>query len=204
MRAIHVLRKPCSRDTGTVAANVLKYGCGGLNIDASRISGGVGYADEVARNIASFGQLQAKSPGWKNSSPYKPDVDGRLKGRWPANVVFQHLDGCRQTGTREEPGYSVNRFTDGAKPFGGGAGHPYESEQVPPSTVPVWDCAEGCPVAALDAQSGVLHSQDPATRKGRVGKHGTGDGTTYFGVKETGNHYGDTGGASRFFKQFGG
>jgi len=71
-------------------------------------------------------------------------------------------------------------------------------------TVAAWTCAPGCPVMALDAQSGVLHSQNPATRKGRVGKHGTGDGTTYFGVKETGNHYGDAGGASRFFRQVGG
>ena len=36
MRIIHVLRKPLSE--GTVASNVLKHGCGGLNIDASRIS----------------------------------------------------------------------------------------------------------------------------------------------------------------------
>ncbi len=200
MKAVHVLRKPCSREAGTVAANVLKYGCGGLNIDASRISGGVGYADEVARNIASFGQLQAQSPGWKTSSPYKPNVDGALKGRWPANVVFQHLDGCKQTGTREEPGYSVNRFTDGAKPFGGGAGHPYESEQAPPSTVPVWDCAEGCPVAALDAQSGPTGSWSPKARPSGEAHEGN-----LFGRRQEGNHYGDFGGgASRFFKQFGG
>jgi len=198
MRTIHVLRKPCSRDTGTVAANVLKYGCGGLNIDASRISGGVGYADEVARNIASFAQLQAKSPGWKNSSPYKPNVDGALKGRWPANVVFQHLDGCKQTGTREEPGYSVNRFTDGAKPFGGGAGHPYESEQVPPSTVPVWDCEPGCPVAALDAQSGIMKSAVALEVKtSRVKGQFVVNATSIPGV----NQHGDTGGASRYFKQ---
>ena len=74
-------------------------------------------------------------------------------GRWPANLVLQHLPTCEQTGTREEAGYTVNRFTDGAKPFGGGAGHPYESEHVPPSTVPVWACGAGCPVAGLDAQS---------------------------------------------------
>jgi hypothetical protein len=40
------------------------------------------------------------------------------------------------------------------KPFGEGAGHPYESVAVPPSTVAVWSCAHGCPVTALDAQSG--------------------------------------------------
>jgi len=198
MKAVHVLRKRLSRDAGTVAANVLKYGAGALNIDATRISGGAGYADEVARNIASFGQLQAKSPGWKNSSPYKPNVDGALKGRWPANLILQHLDGCEQTGTRDEPGYTVNRFTDGAKPFGGGAGHPYESVAVSSSTVPVWACAEGCPVAALDAQSGITKSAVALEVKtSRVKGQFVVNATSIPGV----NQHGDTGGASRFFKQ---
>ena len=197
MKAVHVLRKPCSRDSGTVAANVLKYGCGALNIDVTRISGGAGYEDEVARNIASFAQLQAKSPGWKNSSPYKPNVDGALKGRWPANLILQHLDGCVQTGSREEAGYTVNRFTDGAKPFGGGAGHPYESEQVPSSTVPVWACGAGCPVAGLDEQSGPTGSWSPKARPS--GKEHDGN---LFGRRQEGSPYGDFGGgASRFFKQ---
>ncbi len=119
MKVIHLLRKPCSREAGTVAANVLRWGTGALNIDGTRVA-----------------------------------HDASVGGRWPANLVLQHLPECEQTGTREEAGYSVNRFTDGAKPFGGGAGHPYESVAVPPSTVAVWACAEGCPVTALDAQSG--------------------------------------------------
>ena len=36
MRTIHVLRKPCSE--GTVAANVLKWGTGALNVDGCRIA----------------------------------------------------------------------------------------------------------------------------------------------------------------------
>jgi site-specific DNA-methyltransferase (adenine-specific) len=62
-------------------------------------------------------------------------------------------------------------------------------------------CAPDCPVAALDIQVGKLHHQDPATRQGRPGKHGTGGGTTYLAQKETGAHYADQGSASRFFKQ---
>lgn len=151
MKVIHLLRKPCSE--GTVAANVLKFGTGALNIDATRIgyeSGEVDF-DRVQRQQHSEGAVTgafgAASLIGKAIPTYKPT------GRWPANLVLQHLPTCEQTGTREEAGYTVNRFTDGAKPFGGGAGHPYESEQVPPSTVPVWACAEGCPVAGLDAQS---------------------------------------------------
>ena len=151
MKVIHLLRKPCSE--GTVAANVLKFGTGALNIDATRIgyeSGEVDF-DRVQRQQHSEGAVTgafgAASLIGKAIPTYKPT------GRWPANLVLQHLSTCEQTGTREEAGYTVNRFTDGAKPFGGGAGHPYESEQVPPSTVPVWACGAGCPVAGLDAQS---------------------------------------------------
>ena len=121
-------------------------------------------------------------------------------GRWPANLVLQHLPTCEQTGTREEPGYTVNRFTDGAKPFGGGAGHPYESEHVPPSTVPVWACGAGCPVAGLDAQSGVSKTPTTVTR-GAGGQHGS---YSPLGAQADVPSYGDTGGASRFFKQVGG
>ena len=36
MKSIHVLRKPCSEST--VAANVLRHGTGGINVDGSRIA----------------------------------------------------------------------------------------------------------------------------------------------------------------------
>lgn len=58
--------------------------------------------------------------------------------------------------------------------------------------------APGCPVAALDAQSGVLSPQGSPkrvdTRDSSFLGTGFGGGATTF--------YGDTGGASRFFKQF--
>jgi site-specific DNA-methyltransferase (adenine-specific) len=62
-------------------------------------------------------------------------------------------------------------------------------------------CAEGCPIRALDMQSGRLPAGDGRDWSGR-GEHGVG-GVTYLGVKSTGRHYSDAGGASRFFPQFG-
>ena len=59
MKAIHVLRKPCSREAGTVAANVLRWGTGALNINASR----VGY--ENTQNPAT-NPLFRKEAGYKN------------------------------------------------------------------------------------------------------------------------------------------
>ncbi len=156
MKVIHLLRKPCSE--GTVAANVLRHGTGALNIDASRVGTAADVPSVHATRKSDYPQsYTGNGAGWgRTRGGYAGDeVHWEPKGgRWPANLVLQHLDGCKQTGTREEAGYSVNRFTDGAKPFGGGAGHPYESVAVPPSTVAVWSCSPGCPVAALDAQSG--------------------------------------------------
>ena len=202
MKTIHVLRKPCSE--GTVAANVLKFGTGALNIDGCRVGAGSDVPAVHATRRSDYPQSYVgNGAGWgRTRGGYAGDeVHWEPKGgRWPANLVLQHLPTCEQTGTREEAGYTVNRFTDGAKPFGGGAGHPYESEQVPPSTVPVWACAEGCPVAALDAQSGVNKSTVTRSGGGNVGSGKVSE-------KSWSNNdpgFGDTGGASRYFKQVGG
>jgi hypothetical protein len=61
-------------------------------------------------------------------------------------------------------------------------------------TVANWICVEGCPVAALDEQTGTLTSGKPAGTR-----HGT---SKRAAAALTG--FGDTGGASRFFRQIGG
>ena len=202
MKVVHLLRKPCSE--GTVAANVLRYGTGALNIDATRIGSVEDVPAVHATRKSDYPQsYKGDGAGWGRTrgGHAGDEVHWEPKaGRWPANLVLQHLPTCEQTGTREEAGYTVNRFTDGAKPFGGGAGHPYESEQVPPSTVPVWACGAGCPVAGLDAQSGPTGSWSPQHRLAGELKQGE-----LFGTRREGTHYGDYGGgASRFFKQLSG
>jgi hypothetical protein len=91
-------------------------------------------------------------------------------GRWPANVILAHRDDC--------------------EPIGAVAG-----TQV----VAAWRCAPGCPVAAMDTQTG----ERPSTLTGRdPGVDYTSDAVTdggLFGRREQGSLYGDTGGASRFY-----
>lgn len=66
-----LFRKPISEST--VAANVLKHGTGGINVDGARVEG----------DIATFtGQ-------WK-----KPPKE--VQGRWPANVLLSHLETCTE------------------------------------------------------------------------------------------------------------
>ena len=192
---IVLARKPLE---GTVAENVQKYGTGALNIDGGRIPMGDEYDPtkmqrQQRHDATSYDQ--AKGLIGKEIPTYKPG------GRWPANVMLSHLSMCEQVGTREEPGYTINRFTDGMKPFGDGAGSPYESEQIPPGIAAVWNCAPGCPVALLNEQSGTI-------------KNGTGTGGQRTYTNECGQFagvhgvtprltehtiYNDTGGAARFF-----
>jgi len=70
--------------------------------------------------------------------------------RWAANAVFEHLPGCRVVDTVRVEGYAINRWADGAKPFGGGAGHDFETEILPDEEVDIWECEEDCPLKSVD------------------------------------------------------
>lgn len=113
---IVMARKPLE---GTIASNVLKHGVGGINIDASRIgtetitiTNGKGFA-------SSFG-------GGVNDKGGSTHV-----GRWPANIILDPDAAAiidEQSGISKSTGI-INRWTNGAQPFGNGAGKPYESIQ---------------------------------------------------------------------------
>lgn len=92
-----LVRKPLGEKT--VAANVLKHGTGGINIDASRIC--------LAPN-ESVEKLNARSGGKRGfSSEYVAGQnDGVLppgcdlsKGRFPANLVLSHNEDCESVCT---------------------------------------------------------------------------------------------------------
>jgi len=79
---ILLARKPLGEKT--VAANVLKHGTGGLNIDGGRI---VGQMDGVwgARQLSSIGYHGTEITEYRTQKP---------EGRWPANLILQHSDDC--------------------------------------------------------------------------------------------------------------
>lgn len=74
-----LIRKPCSEKT--VAANVLKYGTGGINIDACRI--GLKDGDKKSEG----GQINVNSTTgiWGNVTSVRQD---QTQGRFPANLVL--------------------------------------------------------------------------------------------------------------------
>lgn len=77
---IVLARKPLSERT--VAANVLRHGCGGLNIDACRVG------EEVrVNNPGSTRPRNSMGNGWRDDA--RPTI---AIGRWPANVAHDGSD----------------------------------------------------------------------------------------------------------------
>jgi hypothetical protein len=82
-----VARKPLD---GTVAANVLAHGTGGLNVDGCRIPHAS--AEDLAKHAAGVAAIKARGGSmgnsWKNSSDLAGANEVSAQGRWPANIVF--------------------------------------------------------------------------------------------------------------------
>lgn len=76
---IIVARRPCE---GTATANVLKHGCGAMNIDACRIGTSKSVPTTNGEVGAMFGR--AESNGAATRDGLNPDV-----GRWPKNVLLE-------------------------------------------------------------------------------------------------------------------
>ena len=113
--------------------------------------------------------------GWANMGGH--GITQLDSGRWPANLIFQHLPSCRQDDA------DVLRY-------------PQDK---------TWICARGCPKMALDEQSGILMGRGDVTSLGHgvntIGLLAEGIGRA---DKPPRPDLNDSGGASRFFKQVGG
>jgi len=119
---IIVARKPIAEKT--VAKQVLKTGTGAINVDACRVKTASADLDEMkGRSGASS---ENAFPGAGEPGIWEPKV----AGRWPANLLLTHSPECKIKGTKKVPAPVINRFDDGMKPFGDGAGHKFTSEQT--------------------------------------------------------------------------
>lgn len=151
---IIVARKPLD---GTIAANIMVHGTGAMNIDACRIG-----SEEVTINTFDNG---AKPFGGAVGESY---TTRKSSGRWPANAVLSHLDGC------EIVSQVSDVFGGGAKGTSGFAdGYEHDGFKASNAQTDVWSCVEGCQVAELDSQSKISTS--------RVGKaRGSGGASRFF------------------------
>lgn len=108
---IVLARKPLSEPT--VAENVIKWGCGGLNIDACRVGINHWTKKDGAKSGSDnghIGQLKNRQAGVVRESNM---------GRWPSNIILSHSPSCNGAcvegcAVRELDGQS------GERPSGGG------------------------------------------------------------------------------------
>lgn len=203
MIVVTVARKPLSE--GSVAANVLVHAAGALNIDASRIgtSGGSTQPSGMDR-LNAANAAQGYRPGSYQKGVPLPPPPG---GRWPANMVFEHLDACMRVGTRKVRGVSGGGNGLAVSIFGSNVSKAREPGRIGfvdedgLEVVDEWKCVEGCPVMELDAMSGEVRSAGSP-------KYADSKDTSFFssgfGGAPGDGFYADKGGASRFFKQVGG
>lgn len=201
---IILARKPMDVSIGE---NVQKHGTGALNIDACRIGSEERTYKGSGANLTKLANHAKGDTGIGSWDGHSKDETFTAKGRWPANLLLSHSPDCVCVGAHTVPGYAINRWDDGAKPFGDGAGHPFTSEQQPDEVVEEWQCVPECPVRQLDEQSG---DRPGFVSNGNATVGEASNGITPFrrgtgGIWHHGNgipcgpQYSDNGGASRFF-----
>jgi DNA modification methylase len=123
-----LIRKPCSEKT--VAANVLKWGTGAINIDASRVAGQV---------PKPFGRVHSKrgvTPGADLEDNLIEAPEPSPLGRFPANLVLDEeaamaLD--EQSGTLKSGGGDKGNKTVGAQDYGSNS-KTYSTDDYAPNT----------------------------------------------------------------------
>lgn len=204
---IVVARKPL---IGAVIENVLTHGTGAINIDATRISSDYSGPREgensAERRYTEEGTTDfAAMPGPRGGGP---------KGRWPTNVVFSHAPQCQEVGTKrvKRSGGDVSgqepSHTGETGIYGEYERQPFKShaDADGKEAVADWHCVEGCPIAELDRQSGVLKSGGEGADGHIRNPDQTRNAFAAFAGQavEPGRLYGDEGGASRFFPTFAG
>jgi len=103
MKVIHICRKPLSEPT--VAVNVQKHGTGGINIAACRLglAGMETHSTPATADIGTRGVYQPATWDGKNRYQMERAVRGEnprynTDGRWPANLILQHLPKCQAAG----------------------------------------------------------------------------------------------------------
>lgn len=194
-----LVRKPCSEST--VAKNVLKWGCGGLNIDASRVAGTPRTPGTI--NPGSGATGSGSSIKGSSRSRQMEYAANPPSGRFPANLLFSHNPDCVEVGIKKVKGagggqaHHTETFTNTYGDFSGRSAINHTGPDGT-ETVAAWECTEGCAVALLDEQSGVSKSPPIGAMGGEVQSARHDIFGKYAGNIHSNGH-GDSGGASRFF-----
>jgi DNA modification methylase len=200
---IVLARKPLEKGL-SVAENILKWGVGGINIDASRIGTN---GEKWSVPMWKSGVVNPKTPNFVSE---RIDVMHETNGlgRFPANIIFTHHEDCECKGTKKVKAIKGGRIGNkngaysgiGAVGFSkefskGDGGYGDENGQ---EELENWDCHEDCPIRILDEQSGVSKSviRKPNGKPILNVEKGWNNNSM---IDESIRGINDKGGASRFF-----
>ena len=166
LEPITVARKPLR---GTVAANVLQYGTGAMNVDGCRVgteTAGWNGLGETPRNVY--------MGGWSADGIARPTI-----GRWPANLIH---DGSEEvTGLfHNDAGGSAARFFYCAKASKRDRGETNKHPTVKPTALMRYLCKLITPPGGL-----VL---DPFTGSGSTGRGAVLEGFRFIGMELDAEH----------------
>lgn len=111
-----VARKPF---TGTVAANVLEFGTGAINVDGCRV--GTESTRRPINNIRVHGGADGAYVGQVGNRPCDGRMGGSEAGRWPANLIHDGSDEVVALFPSSESPWigNPNQGAKGGKMFGG-------------------------------------------------------------------------------------
>jgi len=197
---IVLARKPLEKGL-SIAENILKWGVGGINIDASRIS-----TENKKEYENNCNRTNVKSH-WGNSNS-ESIVKANNQGRFPANIILTHHEDCVCKGTKKVNTKHPSQAKQ-SKPIGGNyklsenkTNQPYfnYTDENGNETVEDWDCHEDCPIRILDEQSGDRSST--RINNSNDGKKSVTNklfGGSIQKKESYSKDYRDKGGASRFF-----
>lgn len=153
-----LVRKPCSEKT--VAANVLKWGTGALNIDGCRIDHGGRISSAKIERSPKTKDILGKFKSQMGQVTRSPDPD---RGRFPSHLLLSHSPFCthEEVTDRNETGKGIQ------------------------TTRETWHCVDACAVRMLDEQSGISKSTGGRTvkRSGSTGLAAKSEGFEFIGIE---------------------
>jgi len=178
---IIVFQKPYA---GRPVDSITATGAGALNVDGGRVPTGAQDAAAMSGRSgghASYGPDDTNVALGRGLGQPLGEIWQPASGRWPANLVVCHTPDCVRVGERRvATGMHVGRNRNGDETHGGySGGFRKDTRDIGHAdadgleTVAAYDCAPGCPVAALGAQSGELRAAAPYVRRvSAVGMYG--------------------------------
>jgi site-specific DNA-methyltransferase (adenine-specific) len=168
-----LVRKPIAAKN--TVDQVLKTGTGAMNIDCNRVAAADGNPSVLRRETA----RRTGTVPITGRTAAEAEAEGRIERRGSPEVYME-----------DRPSEALGRFPANLILSHSPGCVKFESDP------PYFECVPGCPVAALDDQSGDRRSAGdyPSPASGRMG-------STSFQPTQ-GQIYADAGGASRFFTNF--